>query len=103
MTEGLESQGSPGFQVDERRRTRRSVFRSQNKGSLSHAPQEEGRQHMLEVLEENHVLGSSSVCNTDAYPVGVAVLETCLERGFVGESDFCASVEMSPLVQEWGW
>ena len=74
MTEGLESQGSPGFQVDERRRTREKCIQSQNKGSLSHAPQEEGRQHMLEVLEENHVPGApSSVCNTDAYPVGVAV------------------------------
>lgn len=47
----------------------------QNEGKLSHAPQEEGRQHMLEVLAENHVRGGtpSSVWNTDAYPVGVAV------------------------------
>ena len=56
----------------------RSVQR-QSQGSLSHAPQEEGRQHALEVLEENHVPvlvaggAPSSVCNTYAYPMGVAV------------------------------
>ena len=41
----------------------------QNEGSLSHAPQEEGRQHTGEVLEENHVPGGLLVPSGTSTPI----------------------------------